>query len=73
MHEHPDKGAHDDARFDRAKRSVFLPLANIAAEIVVNVRDKIFKKDGRQFVSFERRMKHQAQKIRILFMMIERV
>ena len=73
MNEHSDKRADDDARFNLAKRAVFLSLADIAAQKVVNVCYKSFKKDLRQLVSFERRMQHQTQKIRILFMMIKRV
>src|SRR5215203_4915152 len=73
MNEHSDKSSDDYSRLDFAKRAVLLPLANIRAQKVVNICNKSFKKYACELVSLKRRMKHQTQKIRILFVVIQRV
>ena len=71
MNEHSEKSANDNARLDFAERAVLLTLTYIRTQKVVNVRDKVFKKDVRDLVIFERGMEHQAQKIAVVFMFIQ--
>ena len=54
------------------KRSLALPFANVATQKLVNAPHKLVKEHLRELVFFERRVKQQTLKLRIVFVMFER-
>lgn len=72
VHHHADEAADDDRRIDLDERAVALPFAQVGAEKLVNLQNKLVEEHLRQLVLFERRVEQQTLKLRIAVVVIER-